>query len=282
MATGVLGPYGKGQWFDDNGAPLNGGLLYSYEAGTTTPLATYTTAALTVANANPLVLDSAGRGLYFLAPSTAYKLVLKTSAGVTIWTVDNVVFSTETVSVLSKSGDYTVVTADGDDVLILADASSASFTISLYTAVGNSGKRITVLRTDSTLNTVTIDPNGSELIGGISTWVLRSPGYGVGIVSNGSAWLIANRVGFNYTAKTATYTVRADDDVVVVTSGTFTVDLPTAVGFGMRQLIINNQGSGTVTVDPSGAETINGNSTMTLLQYDSMTLVSNNVNWIIV
>jgi hypothetical protein len=31
------------QFFDDNGDPLTGGKVYTYAAGTTTPLATYTT-----------------------------------------------------------------------------------------------------------------------------------------------------------------------------------------------------------------------------------------------
>jgi len=33
------------QFFDNNGTPLSGGKLYAYEAGTTTPKTTYTSAA---------------------------------------------------------------------------------------------------------------------------------------------------------------------------------------------------------------------------------------------
>jgi hypothetical protein len=63
--------------------------LYTYSAGTTTLLATYSNVGLTSANANPIVLDSAGRCTLFLSP-TSYKFVLKTSAGVTVATRDNV------------------------------------------------------------------------------------------------------------------------------------------------------------------------------------------------
>ena len=49
------------QFFDDNGVPLVGGKLYSYAAGTSTLLATYTTSAGTVANTNPIILNAAGR-----------------------------------------------------------------------------------------------------------------------------------------------------------------------------------------------------------------------------
>jgi hypothetical protein len=80
------------QFFDDNGVPLNGGLLYTYAAGTTTPLATYTSSNGVTANSNPIVLDSAGRVPYqvWLTVGSAYKFILKTSTGVTVWTEDNV------------------------------------------------------------------------------------------------------------------------------------------------------------------------------------------------
>jgi len=58
-----LSPVGgvAAQFFDNNGDPLSGGLLYSYASGTTTPLATYTSSTGLTANTNPIVLDSAGR-----------------------------------------------------------------------------------------------------------------------------------------------------------------------------------------------------------------------------
>lgn len=75
---------------DSAGDIYVGALLYTYEAGTTTPLASYSDRALSSANTNPVVADSNGRfGEVYLTPNTGYKLVLKTSAGVTIWTADN-------------------------------------------------------------------------------------------------------------------------------------------------------------------------------------------------
>jgi len=80
------------QFFDNLGIPLAGGLLYTYAAGTTTPQATYTSSAGTIANANPIVLDAAGRTAneVWLTSQVAYKFVLQTSAAVTIGTYDNV------------------------------------------------------------------------------------------------------------------------------------------------------------------------------------------------
>ena len=89
-----LSPLGGAGWqfFDNNGIPLAGGLLYTYAAGTTTPQATYTTSAGNVANANPVVLDSAGRiaNQVWLTEGQVYKFELRTSAGVTIWTKDDI------------------------------------------------------------------------------------------------------------------------------------------------------------------------------------------------
>lgn len=79
------------QFFDSNGDPLAGGKLYTYVAGTTTPKATYTTSTGAVANANPIILDAAGRtpNEIWLEVGVQYKFILKTSADVTIGTYDN-------------------------------------------------------------------------------------------------------------------------------------------------------------------------------------------------
>ena len=81
------------QFFSDNGVPLSGGKLYSYEAGTTTPQTTYTSANGVTAHANPIVLNSAGRvatGEIWLTAGQNYKFVLKTSTDITIATWDNI------------------------------------------------------------------------------------------------------------------------------------------------------------------------------------------------
>jgi len=90
----ILSPLAGAGWqfFDDNGDPLTGGLLYTYAAGTTTPLTTYTDSTGATPNTNPIVLDSAGRvsAQVFLTTGSSYKFVLQTSASVTIWTKDNI------------------------------------------------------------------------------------------------------------------------------------------------------------------------------------------------
>ena len=55
-----LAPFFKQQFFDNDGAPLAGGKVYSYTAGTSTPLATYTDQGGATPNANPVILDANG------------------------------------------------------------------------------------------------------------------------------------------------------------------------------------------------------------------------------
>jgi len=81
------------QFFDNNGVPLAGGLIYTYAAGTTTPQATYTSSSGTIAQSNPIVLNSAGRvavGEVWVSEGVNYKFVLKDSTGTTIGTYDNI------------------------------------------------------------------------------------------------------------------------------------------------------------------------------------------------
>ena len=82
---GIINP--KFQALDDNGDPLSGGLVYTYESGTNTPKTTYSDRGLSAANANPVVLNSRGEASIYA--SGLIKIILKTSAGVTVWTMDD-------------------------------------------------------------------------------------------------------------------------------------------------------------------------------------------------
>lgn len=120
--------------WDDNGDPISGGLLYTYAAGTTTPLATWPNVNLTpgTENANPVVLDAAGRATLFLSP-TSYKFILKTAAGATVWTRDNIGAvppSSVNVDIQGLFG----VAADAGELMYLSDGSGALTAGSWYKA----------------------------------------------------------------------------------------------------------------------------------------------------
>ncbi|NJM09345.1 MAG: hypothetical protein HC883_00135 [Bdellovibrionaceae bacterium] len=75
--------------FDSNGAPLVGGKLYSYLAGTSTPLATYSDPAGETPNTNPVVLDGDGRADVYLG-NGSYKFILTDAADVPIYEKDDI------------------------------------------------------------------------------------------------------------------------------------------------------------------------------------------------
>jgi hypothetical protein len=104
VSLSIFGGVGA-QFFDNNGNPLSGGKIYTYEAGTTTPLATYTSSTGNTAHTNPIVLDSAGRvpaGGEIWNALRLYKFVLKTSADVTIATYDNVGSSFNATAIIAN------------------------------------------------------------------------------------------------------------------------------------------------------------------------------------
>lgn len=87
MSTGLLS-YSKFKAFDDNGNLLTGGLLYTFNAGTSTPRAAYYDKDGIIAHTNPIILDARGEAVIYLSGN--YKLVLTDSDGVLIWTMDDV------------------------------------------------------------------------------------------------------------------------------------------------------------------------------------------------
>lgn len=123
------------QFFDSNGDPLSGGLLYTYAAGTTTPATTYTSSSGGTANTNPIVLNSAGRppSQVWLNSTDTYKFVLANSSNVTIWTMDNIpgiaLFVTTTIanlpSVSPSAGSVVFVTDTGREGQFICRAGTA-------------------------------------------------------------------------------------------------------------------------------------------------------------
>jgi len=89
---------------DGNGAPYAAAKAYFYETGTTTPKNTYSNASLVSANTNPVVADSDGRfgDIYLIAGR--YKVVLATSADVTIDTLDPVDGTSQLITASSAPG----------------------------------------------------------------------------------------------------------------------------------------------------------------------------------
>lgn len=144
----VVSPTAKAQFIDAAGVPLAGGYLYTYEAGTTTPQATYTDSAASTANSNPIVLDSRGEANIWLS-SANYKFRLTDANGTEIWTVDNIaapstalspVFSSNVTISANTSGPALLVTQTGAGAAIRvqdsADPDSSPFVVDTTGQVG--------------------------------------------------------------------------------------------------------------------------------------------------
>ena len=93
MATVNLSPLFNGQTiFGPTGLPLAGGQIYTYQAGSSTPLATYTTSNGNIANSNPIILGSDGKlpSELWLQYGYSYKFQVLSSSNVLINTYDNI------------------------------------------------------------------------------------------------------------------------------------------------------------------------------------------------
>lgn len=103
-----LSPLPIQKFFANNGRPLDGGLLFTYAAGTSTKIATYTDSGGLSSNTNPIVLDFRGECRIWIDPSLTYKFVLAPPGDTDpptnpIWTVDNIsIFGDSGASVIGK------------------------------------------------------------------------------------------------------------------------------------------------------------------------------------
>lgn len=96
--TNSLSRSAKQQFFDNNGNPAVGYKLFTYQAGTSTKLATYQGPTTGAPNSNPIVLSFRGECDLWTPPNVSYKYVLARPTdtdppGAPIWTVDNVLDS---------------------------------------------------------------------------------------------------------------------------------------------------------------------------------------------
>ena len=166
------------QFFDNNGVPLAGGLLYTYSAGTTTQLATYTSNSGSVANSNPIVLDASGRvsNEIWLISGSTYKFVLQTSVAVQIGSYDNIPGINDLSTLYASTGSslvgYTLGATGATTTNVQAKLQQ---TISLkdFGAVGNGSTDDTTAITNA-INY--LNSNSCVLTGGDSLYLVQ---YGV-------------------------------------------------------------------------------------------------------
>jgi hypothetical protein len=167
MATGTVMPSPKFVGYDNNGDPLSGGKLYTYAAGTTTPQTTYSDVALSVPNANPIILDAAGRATVFLS-GTSYKFVLAGANDSVVWTQDNVSavapFSVN-LDIPGTAGEYLPANA----VVYLSDGSGSKTAGQWYLADADFAYASTGPQIGMTPDVIALGASGSIRVQGRAT-----------------------------------------------------------------------------------------------------------------
>ena len=229
-----LSPIGNGfQFFDSNGAPLNAGKIYTYQAGSSTPLATYTDNAGLVANTNPIILGTDGRPPQelWLLEGYFYKFILKDSDDVTIQTYDNL------YGIIGVAPTPATPTPSG--VIVLWSGSIGSIPAGWYLCNGSNG---------------TPDLRDRFVVGAGSTYAVDATG--------GSA----NAIVVSHT-HTATSTSTVTDPGHSHTGGVSLYNNPASTGGGSASGGPSNTGSNTTgitvatttTVDSQGTSGTNAN-----------------------
>lgn len=168
-------------------AALDGGKLYTYEAGTSTPKPTYTDATGNTANPNPVVLDINGSAKVWLGIG-GYKFVLQDKNGVQQFTEDNIDgggaagFASQ---VIVTSTGLTLTNTYANSVVVCTQP----VTISLVSAAISGDGFVAIIINLSSGN-VTVAPDGSETINNASTLVIQR-GVSATIHSDGTEWFVS-------------------------------------------------------------------------------------------
>ncbi|HEX3168736.1 MAG TPA: hypothetical protein VHQ93_20855 [Chitinophagaceae bacterium] len=182
----------------------------------------------------------------------------------------------------------TAYTLNKRDNTILADASSASFTVTLPgAATVEAGKTYTVKRTNAGANTVIVDGNGSETIDGIPSLRLNQRFDYLQLQSDGTNWMvISERISPSLVVNPTLPYAATVYDGTISSDGNGTINLPSAAAvLGGKIFTIKNSataGNPTLTVDPNGSETVDGLATWPLLKGQFVTIQSDGTNWIVI
>lgn len=243
--------YSKGTQFFTNdvpAVPLAGGKLYYYQAGTTSPVATFSDSAGNVANTvdggGAIVLDASGRidEAVYLGSAQNYKELLTTAAGVTVspWAEDNIP-AANTVNVASNAAapfaNWNAVTSASSPITLTPEGVGKA-----YSADTTAGNVVFLLpaaasviggfcfKKNAAANIMRLTPNGAETIdGSAGNLDITVVNLAIGIFSDGSKWKIATKYGGVFTTElfstsfintlTAITALSASDEMLVQLAG---------------------------------------------------------------
>jgi hypothetical protein len=276
----VLSPPPKAQFFDANGDPLVGGRVYTYAAGTTTPLATYTTSGGTTPNANPVILDARGEADIWYSPGVSYKVALKDADDATIWTVDNIAIAGSMATQNANSVNITGGTI-GSGVTFNGNTTGTASNVTGTVAVANGGTGATTAANART--------NLGAAASGANTDI-TSLEQDVALVATGTVG--TESIGYRgapQNAQTAAYQLALTDNGkhVAITTGGITIPANSTAAFpiGATIAIYNASGSSqtiAITTDTLRQAGTTNTGTRTLANYGFATVVKvGATEWII-
>jgi hypothetical protein len=205
--------------------------------------------------------------------------------GPSSWWVISEISVTNQAQVITTSTAYT---PNKNDKTILADASSASFMVTLPgAATVEAGKTYTIKRTNAGTNTVIVACNGSETIDGIPSLHLNQRFDYLQLQSDGTNWIvIAERISPSLVVNPALPYAATAYDGTISSDSNGTINLPGAAAvLGGKIFTIKNSataGNPTLTVVPNGSETVDGLATWPLLKGQFVTIQSDGTNWMVI
>lgn len=266
MAT--LAPLFRPQFFDANGDPLAGGKIYTYEAGTTTLLATYTDSTGVTPNANPIILDANGECNIWLDAEELYKIVIKDSSDVTIKTIDNVSNYAESPILLYRWGGTSGGTADA--LTLTPSATPTEYTTGMKfdflassTNTGAATVNVSSLGAKSIKSQAGAALSAGEIVtGGVYSITYNGTDFILSTVADSSitkSKLASNARDLVFQAKTANYTILYSDDVIEVDASGGAVTLTMfAASSGKKPIKVKKTDSSfnAVTIQRAGSDTI--------------------------
>jgi len=288
------------QVFSDLGAIGAGFKLYTYETTTTTPLATYSDTALSVANTNPIIADSAGRFIQtFIGDAKLYKAVLKDADDNTIWTADPIdpkVFSLDDfdprpTSFWGTTGGTSSAYTLGADPVVSTYSDTQTFFLAFHIAnvaaptltYVSGGAALNLKKSDGAGGKIDLEAN--DVLTG--TYEARNDGTDIIILNPEKPTKIKLSNGGELTIATGEITITHSRHIVDTESDAATDDLETINGGSANQIIIlsNTDPARVVVVKNGVGNIINISGDISLeninqeiyLQYDGSNWVVQNV-----
>jgi hypothetical protein len=197
--SNVLAPSPVAKFFDNNGAPLALGLLFTYIAGTTTKLVTHTGAS-GGDNANPIILNARGEANVWLPPNVAFKFTLAPPGDTDppsnpIYSVDNIVAEQPT----TLYGGVDTGSANAYSLTFTANFAALTDGMSINWLPSHANTAASVITVNGLGPYSIVNPDGSALGNGAlaanvlativwqtTQWVLQNPN--VALLSFTPAW----------------------------------------------------------------------------------------------